>query len=180
MDISIFTQKEKGRALQHIELYQTLYADKLKSDIDKALTDADAKSRSERMSIRRATVLKLFENETDEVLETVQRASDEQKKRLNKEEEARAECLSVNGERTPAEYHQSVTNVHLPVTSSPNTTLTNRSIMALPSKIKPGLQALAEATGWVFFVAAAGPNPAENGSIYMVMYVILLSYFCFF
>lgn len=48
--------------------------------------------------------------------------------------------------------------------------------MSLPSRIKPGLQALAEATGWVFFVAAAGPNPAENGAIYMDTYVLFHYY----
>lgn len=29
---------------------------------------------------------------------------------------------------------------------------------------------MADATGWVFFVAAAGPNPDANGSIFMEQY----------
>jgi hypothetical protein len=43
----------------------------------------------------------------------------------------------------------------------------DRAIQALPAMLKSALEALAEATGWVLFVAAAGPNPSDNGHIYM-------------
>lgn len=79
----------------------------MKTHVNKALNDSSAEGRSERMSIRRATVLGLFDSEDDEVLAVVQRAFEERKKKLK--EEAEEEESVIDGERTPVEYHQSVT-----------------------------------------------------------------------
>lgn len=105
VDLSLFTQKEKGRAPQAIEIYQTLYADKVKTHVNQALSDASAKSRSEQMSIRRATMIGLFESKDDEVLEVVKSALEERKKELKAEEDVLVDG-TVDGERTPAEYHK--------------------------------------------------------------------------
>ena len=34
------------------------------------------------------------------------------------------------------------------------------------------MERLSKATGWVILMAASGPNPSENGSIYMQKWVI--------
>lgn len=103
IDISLFTQKPRSRAPQLVELYQTLYADKIKTHVDKVLIEFGAEGRSQRMKIRRATVLELFDSEDDEVIAIVQRALEEKKRKLKEEAE---EDSVIDGERTPTEYHQ--------------------------------------------------------------------------
>lgn len=108
-DLSLFTeQKGKSRALQLVEIYQNEYADKIKPDIEEALRNAGAKSRSERMAIRRATVKELFDGEDEDVKMAVQKISDEQRKKMKAQEQAQEDSLAVNGERTPTEYNKSV------------------------------------------------------------------------
>ena len=42
-----------------------------------------------------------------------------------------------------------------------------RAVKALPTILQSALKVVADATGWVFFVGAAGPNPSDGGHIYM-------------
>jgi len=44
---------------------------------------------------------------------------------------------------------------------------TYSAIKSLPSIVKSVFQAIMQLTGWVFFVSAGGPNPSDDGHIYM-------------
>ncbi|KAF8868416.1 hypothetical protein BD779DRAFT_1481637 [Infundibulicybe gibba] len=148
-----FTAKKRGRAPQVVEVYQKLFAERLAPKIQEEIQLRKAKTRSELMAARRSVVMKMFESEDEETRHVVS-AEVERIKGIKKEEDEDPDSDGADDtpspKRSPLEYH--------------------KAVKKLPEYLSHHLQLAAEATGWVIFVAAAGPNPSADGDIYMEQY----------
>ncbi|KAF8869513.1 hypothetical protein CPB84DRAFT_1755012 [Gymnopilus junonius] len=141
--------KSKQRKPQRVEIYQKLYADKVKAAVDQEAGKLGLTRGRDKMKIRRGISQFMLDAEAAEVNEKI----DEE---LRKWEEEREKGLQANGEeeekqeRTAEDYQSAV--------------------VALPEVLKNALKACSDVTGWVIQVVAAGPYGADNGEIWRQEY----------
>ncbi|KAF8889253.1 hypothetical protein BD779DRAFT_1671825 [Infundibulicybe gibba] len=155
-DLSLFNfgvpPDKHTRAPQEVEVYQKMFPEKVAKVVKQAT--AGAGNRSERMSIQRKTVNALLEQEDEDVREAI----NEQLMRIKGERRAGSDDSGredkVKGP-SPIDYHKYDLCI---------------VIQKLPEYVRHTLEAAAASTGWVFFVAAAGPNPVANGRFCMEEY----------
>ncbi|KAF8155966.1 hypothetical protein B0H34DRAFT_676059 [Crassisporium funariophilum] len=140
----------RKRALQRVEVYQKHFGDKKKiaAVVEEAMKNATEEDTA--MGIRRRVVAKLLDEEPPDVQAKVNAKAEE----LKGQRQAEVETLKnmenneeAGAARTPSQYHE--------------------AIKSLPAMLSAAIRSLADATGWVFFITAGGPNPDAHGSIFM-------------
>ncbi|KAG6848489.1 hypothetical protein H0H93_016573 [Arthromyces matolae] len=142
----------RSRRLQGVEIFQKEFKDDLKPLVDAALKESKATTRQETMAVRRRVVQEAFDKASDEAKATVKERQDRnvEELKLRKAHEKRAIVEDEVVDRTPEQYDMSIRN--------------------LSSLMDVVMRPIAEATGWVFFVAAGGPRPDANGDVFMQDY----------
>ncbi|KAF8873432.1 hypothetical protein BD779DRAFT_1477016 [Infundibulicybe gibba] len=123
--------------------------DKVALKVKEVMDEVRPGNRKEKMSIRRKVVDTMLKEEDSTVHTAIQEAILQMKEGRKQEGGSNAET-GTNGMPSPMDYH--------------------KAIKKLPEFLHHTLKSAAASTGWVIFVAAAGPNPIADGSIYMEQY----------
>ncbi|KAG6865252.1 hypothetical protein C0993_008186, partial [Termitomyces sp. T159_Od127] len=149
--------KPRTRMLQEVEVYQKFFHNNVTPVVGEALSKAKPKDRRERMSVWRGMTQSALNNESEETRGKVKDMYE--KLKIEHQEQRQAQKGKGHGdggdslragERMPAEYNDAINN--------------------LPAVMNAIMKPTVEATGWVFFVAAAGLKPDTNGHIFMESY----------
>jgi hypothetical protein len=159
--------KSKGRALQAIELYQQCYKDKIERRVKANFDLEGATTNKERMAVRRRVVSEMWKAEDEDIVAEITEGVEieKEKKKSKKNEDKGEETLNDVEARSPEEYNAFVILCFHPEKMFQLTPYS--SIQSLPLILQTAFQAITEATGWVFFISAGGPNPSDDGHIYM-------------
>jgi hypothetical protein len=92
-----------GRSLQAIEVYQQRNKEKIEARVKAELEEQGAKTKKERMSIRRRVVTAMWDNENEDVVAEIKEEMDRQKVKERINVSGREE---LGEERTPEEYNK--------------------------------------------------------------------------
>ncbi|KAF9552776.1 hypothetical protein CPC08DRAFT_768041 [Agrocybe pediades] len=148
------TKDEASRLPQEVEAFQTLYAAEINAEVGLEWKSRNVTSKSERLSVRREVVQRLWKDATEEarveVRQHIKRAKD--KKEARKQEKMHERAAGNETQRTPEEYQVSLKQLRVVATK----------LLAEP----------AERTGWTFFLAAGGPVPSQQGEIALENYYV--------
>ncbi|KAF8877782.1 hypothetical protein BD779DRAFT_1475043 [Infundibulicybe gibba] len=137
--------KKRSRAPQRIE--------RIEPRVQEEIQLRGARSCSERMAARRSVIINMLEAEDQETHQIISAEISRIKGLIAEEDELgldKGPGRSRTNTWSPLEYHHAVRK--------------------LPEYLNHSLQAAADATGWVIFAAAAGPNPSAHGKIFMEQY----------
>ncbi|KAG6835949.1 hypothetical protein H0H93_012946 [Arthromyces matolae] len=144
--------KNRTRRLQSVEIYQKHFKDELTPLVEDALKDSNATTKQEKMAVRRRVAHEALEGASDETKARIKELRDQNAEEV-KGKRVRDKMIVADDtvlERTPEEYDKSIKN--------------------LSSLINIVMKPIVDATGWVFYVAAAGPKPDANGDVFMQDY----------
>ncbi|KAG5635182.1 hypothetical protein H0H81_012121 [Sphagnurus paluster] len=136
------------RKYQPVEVYQKYFAENVSDALKEAFDKKKVLTQARMLGVRRNVCNKALEEEEEDVKAMVTDKLDH----LNEEWEREKRALDHGGHNdgSAAWY------LH--------------SIQHLPALLRAKIQPIAEATGWIFFIGAAGPNPAHQGNICLEKY----------
>ncbi|TEB23691.1 hypothetical protein FA13DRAFT_1715231 [Coprinellus micaceus] len=187
-------RQESGRALQAIEIYQRTHGVTIEPKVVKAMATEELSlgrqlNNSEKLSVRRATVEKLWLEVPDDVrvpiieqAEKMKREREDERKTKRRQAKSRisqaAESASQVQRTTPKENEgegvegtgQSVKgdgDEEAPSVEWQTPADYEKAIQFFPKLFAEEVEAWAEATGWCIFAVAAGPVPSANGATYL-------------
>jgi hypothetical protein len=100
-------KQKGGRSLQPIELYQQRNKEMIEEHVKAEIDKEGAKTKKERMSIRRRVVADLWDNEREDVVAEIKQELEKQKSE-GKNDASQKDTSGTLGEneRTPDEYKQ--------------------------------------------------------------------------
>ncbi|KAG5634240.1 hypothetical protein H0H81_002763 [Sphagnurus paluster] len=137
----------RQRKYQPVEVYQKYFGDKVSDMLKEAFDKGEVSTRGERMGLRCKVCTKAFEDEEEDIRALVA----EKAEQLNDEWDREKMALNSggHGNRNAAEYQDAI---------------------RLPALLRATIQPIAEATGWIFFIGSAGPDPSHQGNICLEKY----------
>ena len=155
--------KNKGRALQAIELYQQCYKDKIEQCVKAEFELEGATTNKERMAVRHRVVSKMWKEEAEDIIAEItgELAIEKQKRKAKKTDKDKGETLNSVEARSPEEYNTFVILCFYVKKNKPVQFTSYSAIQSLPLLLQTAFQAITQATGWIFFVSASGPNPSD-------------------
>ncbi|KAF9559270.1 hypothetical protein CPC08DRAFT_750986 [Agrocybe pediades] len=139
---------EMGRLPQKIEAFQKLF-DHVNDAVNEECIKQGAKSRSERLRVRRKVTSSLWEVASDDTKAKVEKYIEDCKLKRDQAKVAAEAALNETAQvaRTPEEYQGAI-----------------RQLRPVMAKI---LKDFADLTGWTFWIAMGGPVPDEGGEIFL-------------